>query len=132
KTETSMGGRMLRRWLDQPLLDRRAIVARLDAVEDLVRHSDLRRELRATLRSVADIERLVGRVAYRSANARDLVALRQSLERVPHIKELIFSFPVRDSLRELAGGMDELGHVTGRIAATLVDDPRSEEHTSEL
>ncbi|REJ37467.1 MAG: DNA mismatch repair protein MutS [Bacillota bacterium] len=123
KTETAMGGRMLRRWLDQPLLDRRAIEARLDAVEDLVRHSDLRRELRSILRSVADIERLIGRVAYRSANARDLVALRHSLERVPRIKELILSRPVRDSLRELAGGMDELAHISGRIAATLVDDP---------
>src|SRR5690606_23565882 len=114
---------MLRRWLDQPLLDRRAIEARLDAVEDLVRHSDLRRELRSILRSVADIERLIGRVAYRSANARDLVALRHSLERVPRIKELILSRPVRDSLRELASGMDELAHISGRIAATLVDDP---------
>ncbi|MFS8534571.1 MAG: DNA mismatch repair protein MutS [Limnochordales bacterium] len=123
KTETAMGGRMLRRWLDQPLLDRRAIEARLDAVEDLVRHSDLRRELRSILRSVADIERLIGRVAYRSANARDLVALRHSLERVPRIKELILSRPVRDSLRELASGMDELAHISGRIAATLVDDP---------
>ena len=123
RTETAMGGRMLRRWLDQPLLDRRAIEARLDAVEDLVRHSDLRRELRSILRSVADIERLIGRVAYRSANARDLVALRHSLERVPRIKELILSCPVRDSLRELASGMDELADIAGRIAATLVDDP---------
>ena len=123
KTETAMGGRLLRRWLDQPLVDRAAIVRRLDAVDDLVRHGDVRRELRLLLRGVADIERLLGRVAYRSANGRDLVALRQSLERVPQIKDLILTRPVRDSLRELVDEMDELTPIVARIAATLVDDP---------
>jgi len=123
RTETAMGGRLLRRWVDQPLLDRAAIVARLDAVEDLVQHGDLRLELRAALRGMADIERLLGRIAYRSANARDLVALRRSLERLPAIKDLVLSRPVRASLRDLAAGIDDLEPVTRRIAATLVDDP---------
>jgi len=123
KTETAMGGRLLRRWLDRPLLDRAAITARLDAVEDLVQHGDLRAELRAMLRGVADVERLIGRVAYRSANARDLVALRRSLEQIPRMKELVLSRPVRESLRGLAAGMEDLAAVTQRIAATLVDDP---------
>src|SRR5690606_6935804 len=83
----------------------------------------LRAELRAMLRGVADVERLIGRVAYRSANARDLVALRRSLEQIPRMKELVLSRPVRESLRELAAGMEDLAAVTERIAATLVDHP---------
>jgi len=88
KTVTAMGGRMLRRWVDKPLLDKAAIERRQEAVEHLVRQLIIREELRQELREVYDMERLVGKIVYGTANARDLLALKLSLFRVPKLLEL--------------------------------------------
>ncbi len=90
-TLTPMGGRMLRRWLEEPLLDRDKIDRRLSAVEELARGEILRGDLREALRGVNDIERLVSRCAAGLANARDLVGLKDSLNRLPHIADLLRS-----------------------------------------
>ena len=122
-TKTAMGARLLRRWIDQPLLERTAVARRLDAVESLVHQADVRASLREMLHEVADIERLLGRIAYRSATARDVVALRRSLEQVPRIKRLLTAAMGQGPLQSIVADMDELRDITEKIGATLVDDP---------
>ena len=89
ETMTSMGARLLHRWVEQPLLHLESIQARLDAVEALVQAPERRETLRHALRHLADIERLVGRIACGTANARALVALRQALERLPQVRDAL-------------------------------------------
>jgi len=86
RTKTSMGSRLLRQWLLQPLLDVKPIDQRLDAVEELFSQGILRAELGEALKSIFDIERLTGKVATQSANARDLVSLKESLSQLPKIR----------------------------------------------
>ncbi|EJW15646.1 DNA mismatch repair protein MutS [Paenibacillus alvei DSM 29] len=88
RTETSMGARLLRRWIDKPLMNRNVIEERLEAVETLYHHLIWREELREQLSSVYDLERLVGRIAFGTANGRDLVALKSSLSQIPMLKQL--------------------------------------------
>lgn len=129
-TETAMGARLLRRWMHQPLLDMARINARLDAIEELVSPLEergagspfLRTDLRKLLGGMYDVERLVGRVGFGSANARDLVALRRSLSRIPRVKALLAG--VRSArLRALDANLDELSDVTALLASALVETP---------
>jgi DNA mismatch repair protein MutS len=122
RTKTPMGARLLKRWIDQPLLDRQAADERLDAVEAL--HTDwmLREELRSELSEIYDLERLVGRIAYGTANARDLNALKASLVRMPQVRELCRRIG-SGTLERLAGQMDDCGDLAEEIARTIADDP---------
>jgi DNA mismatch repair protein MutS len=88
KTATAMGGRALRRWLVQPLIDIKGIRARLDTIEELKEKTSLRQDLRAMLRSIYDIERLTGRVAAGTANAKELLSLAESLVKLSELSEL--------------------------------------------
>lgn len=88
-TVTAMGGRKLKQWLEQPLLDRNLIQQRLDATEELVNNIFLREELRSCLKEVYDLERLLGKIAYGTANARDLLALKTSLQMLEPIKKAL-------------------------------------------
>ena len=127
-TCTPMGARLLKRWLDEPLLEPDAITARLDAVEALAQQSIRRDALRQILRSLADLERLAARASTGTANARDLVALRQSLQRLPAL------YAEADALlRELSQPPTLLATLAPRLAPlsdlcallerALVDDP---------
>src|SRR5690606_3059768 len=87
KSLTAMGGRLLRRWVEAPLVDAAAINARLGAVKELVEDPALRAAVREALERVHDVERLTGRIAHGSASARDLVALKESLRVLPGLKE---------------------------------------------
>lgn len=89
KTKTAMGGRMLCRWMEQPLQDKAEIEKRLDAVEELVNNFLVRDSLRENLRMVKDLERITAKIAYASISPRDCLALRQSLEVLPEIKKLL-------------------------------------------
>jgi len=89
KTNTAMGGRLLRKWVQQPLLCKAEIDERLDAVEELMGNSVMMQELRELLQQIYDIERLMGRISYGNANARDLLSLKQSLRVLPSIKQLL-------------------------------------------
>ncbi|MFR3320642.1 MAG: hypothetical protein ACLTSZ_05030 [Lachnospiraceae bacterium] len=86
KTKTAMGARMLRRYLEQPLIEKEEIMQRLDAVEELKDNAITREELREYLNPVYDLERLISRISYQTANPRDLVAFKTSLSMLPHIK----------------------------------------------
>ena len=89
KTKTSMGARLLKQWLQQPLLDIQRINERLDAVSELFSDAMLRAELGSQIKEISDIERMTGRIASGSANARDLIALKQSLEQLPKLKNIL-------------------------------------------
>jgi DNA mismatch repair protein MutS len=104
RTSTAMGGRLLRDWLAYPLLDLDRIRARQDGVEALAGENTLRRELRLLLKSVADLERIGGKIAQATAGARDLAALRGSLEALPRVFELLKTLPAFAALvpRDLA------------------------------
>jgi len=122
RTETAMGGRLLRRWIERPLLDPEHINRRLAAVEQLKGDYLLRSDLRAALDRVYDLERLAGRIAYGNANARDLVQLRHSLEAIPQLKALLAASGSPE-LQRLAEGMDECADVAAMIGQAVVDDP---------
>ncbi len=121
RTRTSMGARLLRRWLTAPLVDRTAIEARLDAVEELVQ-SPLRAELQQRLGEVADLERLVGRCGHGSATPRDLVGLRRSLAAVANLRHLAQGC-ASPLLRELAGRLDPHEPLREELERALVPDP---------
>ena len=89
KTKTAMGARMLRTYIEQPLLEKETIEARLDAIEELNNNPIMREEIREYLNPVYDLERLVSRITYQSANPRDLVAFKSSLSMLPAIKYLL-------------------------------------------
>ncbi|KQL44484.1 DNA mismatch repair protein MutS [Brevibacillus choshinensis] len=122
RTETAMGGRLLRRWIERPLLRLQELQARLDAVEALKGDLLLRSDVRSCLDRVYDLERLAGRISYGNANARDLIQLRYSLEAVPELKSLLVETksPV---LEDLAAGMEDCADIVGFLQTALVDDP---------
>ena len=121
KTKTPMGGRMLRSWLERPLLSVTAITRRSGAVGQLVDHTMIREELALALTGIGDMERLVGRIVYGTAGGRDVVALKNAMARLPHVKELLSAFD-RGRLGELAQ-LDTLEDLTDLIGRTLCDDP---------
>ena len=122
KTATSMGGRLLRRWLNDPLIDVKEINRRLDSVKELKDNVMLRGDIIENLKKVYDIERLAGKMAYGNANARDMVTLKNSLFKLPEIKEVL-STCKSDLLKDLYENLDELQDVYQLIEKSIIDDP---------
>ena len=122
KTRTAMGGRLLRKYIEQPLIDKEEIEKRLDAVEELCEKSMLRDELREYLNPVYDLERLLGRVSYRTANPRDLIAFRSSLEMLPSIQTVLQDTSAA-FLTEIQSEMDDLSDLFHLIDDAIIDDP---------
>ena len=122
KTSTSMGGRLLRRWLNDPLLEVKEIQERLDAVKELKDNMMLRGEITDTLKKVYDIERLAGKMTYGNANARDMITLKNSLERLPEVKSVL-AMCQSHKLKELYENLDELKDVFALIEKSIVEDP---------
>ena len=122
KTKTAMGGRMLRSWLERPLLSVAAINRRLSAVEALVKDTMGREELILALTGINDMERLIGRIVYGSAGGRDMASLRSSLERLPGLKEKLAPFAA-GRLGELQNELDQLEDVYQLLCKAIVDDP---------
>ena len=122
KTSTSMGGRLLRRWLNDPLIDVKEINKRLNAVKELKDDLMLRGEIIENLKKVYDIERLAGKMAYGNANARDMVTLKNSLMKLPEVKQILTNCK-SELLRELYENLDELQDIYQLIETSIVDDP---------
>lgn len=124
RTVTAMGGRLLRRWVDKPLLSRREIEKRQKGVQTLVDHWLERDDICRWLDEVYDLERLGSRISFGTANARDLVQLKQSLEAIPHLKESLLALEGRSqALHQLALEMDECTDLVEIIHKGIVDDP---------
>ena len=122
RTRTAIGARLLRSWLERPLLSVAAIRRRLGAVEELVRDAVAREELTAVLAGINDMERLIGRVVYGSAGGRDMASLRASLERLPGLRAQLAPLTA-PLLRELAEGLDTLEDVYELLCRAIVDEP---------
>lgn len=123
KTSTSMGGRMLRRWLNDPLIDTLEINNRLNAVKTLKDDMILRGDITESLKKVYDIERLAGKMAYGNANARDMITLKNSLEKLPKLKQTLANIKESIMLEEIYQNIDELKDIHDLIEKAIVDDP---------
>jgi len=122
RTLTPMGARLLKNWIMEPLMDVGEIEKRFDAVEGLVGGTLERTLIASTLSQVRDLERLIGRVAYGSANGRDVVAIKACLERVPELRKTAMAVE-SELLRRLADSMEDVSDVVDLIGRSLVDDP---------
>ncbi len=122
KTKTAMGGRLLRRWLEKPLLDPVEIRSRLMAVRDLTEDMVTREELALCLKEITDLERLIGRIVYGTAGGRDLVALSAGLHRIPKVHDLLATLPAA-LFQRLRKQLDELSDLCQRIDSALVEEP---------
>jgi DNA mismatch repair protein MutS len=122
KTRTAMGARLLRTWIEQPLIDKDAILERQKAIEELNLNFISREELGEYLNPVYDLERLIGRISYKTANARDLLAFRNSLAMIPYIKNLLEEFTCGE-LRHLHDELDALTDLHDLIEQAIVEEP---------
>ena len=122
KTKTAMGARMLRSFIEQPLIEEDAINRRLDAVEEINRQEMDREEIREYLGPVYDLERLISRVSYQSANPRDLIAFKTSIGMIPHIRRLLGQFQ-SEELKKVCEDMDELQDLYQVLDKAIVEDP---------
>ncbi len=122
KTRTAMGARLLRTWIEQPLIDRDEILERQKAIEELNMNYISREELGEYLNPIYDLERLIGRISYKTANARDLLAFSNSIAMIPPIKQLLDEFTC-GQLKSLREEMDELTDLHDLISRAIVDEP---------
>ena len=122
KTSTSMGGRLLRRWLNDPLIDITEINRRLDGVKELKDDIMLRGDVVENLKKVYDIERLAGKMAYGNGTPRDMITLKNSLSKLPDVKKVL-SKSQSPLLKELYENLDELQDIYELVEKSIVDDP---------
>ncbi|PJJ28097.1 DNA mismatch repair protein MutS [Lacrimispora celerecrescens] len=122
RTKTAMGARMLRTYIEQPLIHKSEIIKRQNAIEELNMNFISREEICEYLNPIYDLERLIGRISYKTANPRDMIAFKSSLEMLPHIKNLLAEF-TSDMLTDLWGELDPLEDVRELIDRAIIDDP---------
>ncbi|MBK5445994.1 MULTISPECIES: DNA mismatch repair protein MutS [unclassified Peribacillus] len=123
ETKTAMGGRMLKQWIDRPLINKKQIERRQSLVETLKSQYFERQDLRERLKEVYDLERLAGRVAFGNVNARDLIQLKRSLQQVPVIREIVKSMASNQDISVLADKLDPCEEVTDLLETALVENP---------
>ncbi|UCG71079.1 MAG: DNA mismatch repair protein MutS [Thermoplasmata archaeon] len=123
KTSTSMGSRMMRKWLSQPLMNVSSITMRQNATEELFFDTFLRSDLKDFLGKLRDVERIIGRVVYGSANGRDLIAIKESLRIIPEIKSVLKDDLKSLLLRKINGDIKDLEDLVILIEKAIVDDP---------
>lgn len=122
RTKTAMGARMLRTYIEQPLIHKSEILKRQNAIEELNMNFISREEICEYLNPIYDLERLIGRISYKTANPRDMIAFKNSLEMLPFIKDLLKEF-TSDRLKELWEELDPLEDVKDLIDRAIIDDP---------
>ncbi len=122
KTKTAMGARMLRKMLEQPSIDRDEINNRLDAVEELFEDPICREELREYMQPIYDFERLLGKISYQSANPRDLIALKLSMEMLPPVRTLLADAKSA-CLKKILEDLDPLEDLRELLEKAIVEDP---------
>lgn len=122
KTKTAMGARLLRSYVEQPLIDKDEINERLDAIEELNQSAITREEIREYLNPVYDLERLISRISYKSAGPRDLIAFKSSLSMLPYIKELLQSSS-SNLLKKIHDELDPLSDIHFLIEQSIIEEP---------
>lgn len=122
KTKTAMGARLMRKWLEQPLVDTEKINRRLDAVQELLENLDLREQLTGRLKQIADMERLLSKAVYGTCNARDLLSLGLSLAQLPEVRSLLEAC-TSEQLRAILYELDVADDIKTLILTAFVDNP---------
>ena len=122
KTNTAIGARMLRSFIEQPLIDEDAINRRLDALEEINSREMDREEIREYLNPIYDMERLIGRVSYQSANPRDMISFKSSISMIPYIKQLVKSFSTEE-MQCVYEDMDDLRDLYTLLESAIVEEP---------
>ncbi|MEL7597721.1 MAG: DNA mismatch repair protein MutS, partial [Clostridiaceae bacterium] len=122
KTNTAMGGRLLRKWLEQPLIHKKLIDNRLNSVEEIINNQYLYEDLKEQLRDIYDIERLVGKISSKSVNAKELVSLKNSIEKLPKVKEILKNFN-SELLTGLHNNLDCLEDIYELLNKSILDNP---------
>lgn len=122
KTSTAMGGRQLRRWIEEPLIEEKGINERLDSVQEFTKNLSLHEDLKNALKQVYDIERLVGKISTLSVNAKEMIFLKNSIEKLPAIKDIL-----KDCNSNLLKGMqenlDDLKDIYNILNKSILDAP---------
>ncbi len=122
KTSTSMGGRAIRKWIEEPLIVKSEIEKRLNGVEELFSNNYFNEDLRILLKEIYDIERIVGKISNKNVNAKDLISLRHSIEKLPSIKEHL-SKANSSILKEWFNDLDELLDIKELLSKSILDEP---------
>ncbi len=122
QTTTSMGGRLLKKWISAPLRDAEKIKKRLDSVEELLKEKSNRKKIINELKEIGDLERIISRICTGRANPREVVALKSSLKRIPSLKEYLTHFKV-ETLAQVKTNLDSLDKLVDKIQGTLIDSP---------
>ncbi|PFG06597.1 DNA mismatch repair protein MutS [Bacillus sp. es.034] len=122
ETMTAMGARLLKQWIDRPLINKQEIERRQTVVEVLLERFFERQDLRERLKEVYDLERLAGRVAFGNVNGRDLIQLKKSLQQIPVLKQLIQSLE-NDATDELVARLDPCEELTNLLEKALIENP---------
>lgn len=122
KTKTAMGARLLRNYVEQPLIEKESIDDRLNAIEELNKNMISREEIREYLNPIYDLERLISKISYKTANPRDLLSFRNSLEMIPPLKQVLseFSSPL---LKEVCESIDELADIYDLLNNSIIEEP---------
>lgn len=122
KTETSMGSRMLRRWIEEPLVNKEKITLRLNAVEELFNDLSLNDSLKEALHDIYDIERILGKISNKNANAKDLIALKTSIGKIPNVKGIIENC-TSSLLKNYHNNLDDLRDIYELLEKSIKEDP---------
>lgn len=122
KTETSMGSRMLRRWIEEPLVNKEKITLRLNAVEELFNDLSLNDSLKEALHNIYDIERILGKISNKNANAKDLIALKTSIGKIPNVKGIIENC-TSSLLKNYHHNLDDLRDIYELLEKSIKEDP---------
>ncbi|EOU1651195.1 DNA mismatch repair protein MutS [Clostridium perfringens] len=122
KTETSMGSRMLRRWIEEPLVNKEKITLRLNAVEELFNDLSLNDSLKEALHDIYDIERILGKISNKNANAKDLIALKTSIGKIPNVKGIIENC-TSSLLKNYHHNLDDLRDIYDLLEKSIKEDP---------
>lgn len=122
KSATTMGGRTIRRYIDEPLIVKSQIEKRLSGVEELYNSIGFNEDLRRALKEIYDIERIVGKISNKNVNAKDMLSLKASLEKIPELKELL-KYAKSDLLMEYYENLDELSDVRTLLEDSIKEDP---------
>ncbi|MEO8233204.1 MAG: DNA mismatch repair protein MutS [Ignavibacteriota bacterium] len=122
KTQTAMGGRLLKKWISAPLRDLDPIIKRHDSVEELLKNKKVRKELNENLNEIGDLERLISRICTSRATPREVVAVKTSLKKIPAIKEFLNQLKV-STLKNISEQLDPLENIAEKISYAIIDSP---------
>lgn len=122
KTETAMGGRLLKKWISAPLRNLEPILKRQESVGELLKEKRYRKELIEHLKEIGDLERLISRVSTGRATPRELIAIKSSLKKIPFIKEILANFKV-STIKQIGTSLESLNNIVEKIEEAIVDNP---------